>query len=129
MKFIFFRVKLLHLKSTFGEFNQKMSHALSKCLIKWTNWIISKSNHNIWKNLDVLNSYHEYLERTDSKIRAGIFFMLKYSKIAVCFAISNAHPMLWRISNHLFFSFIWLSVSVFFAYLFFCVFHKKNPDW
>ena len=41
--------------------------------IDWINWIISKSNHNIWKILFVLASY-EYLERLKGKIRKCLFF-------------------------------------------------------
>ena len=66
------------MKSAFGEFIQNMYQAPSKCLFKWINWIISKSNRNIRKILFVLGLY-EYLERLKGKIRDGIFFRVAKS--------------------------------------------------
>ena len=40
-----------------SDFIQNMSQALSKCLKKWINLIISKSRHSIWKILVVLCAY------------------------------------------------------------------------
>ena len=46
---------------------------MSKCLSKWINWIISKSNHNIWNILFVL-----FL--TGRQIRKCLFFKVKIFK-------------------------------------------------
>ena len=66
------------MKSAFSEFIQNMSQAPSKCLFKWINWIISKSDRDIGKILFVLGSY-EYLVRLEGKIRDGVFFCVNKS--------------------------------------------------
>ena len=66
------------MKSAFSKFIQNMSQAPSKCLFKWINWIISKSDRDFGKIIFVLGSY-EYLVRLEGKIRDGIFFCVNKS--------------------------------------------------
>jgi hypothetical protein len=64
------------LKVPSSYFIQNMSQILYKCINMWINWMISKSNHNIWKIIFVLGSY-EYLERLEGKIGKCLFFYVK----------------------------------------------------
>ena len=62
------------MKSAFNKIIQNMYQAP----FKWINWIISKSDCDIWKNVFVLGSF-EYLVRLEGKNRDGIFFCINKS--------------------------------------------------